>query len=238
MPDRSRHPGLKGKMAISTGFIILAVALSIAFGCAPGGKFTPAAEAPEVPPPTVQVSVSGDTAVQRLDDGRQGFSITQPSSLDSGAQGDFEQAVILMNQADFSGAIELLEKVVESFPENTAARINLGMAYARNEQPEQAETHLKTALTLFPGHPVACNEYGLLLRKIGRFAEARTIYEQALASFPEYLPVHKNLGILCDIYLNDPACAIGHYEIYSEAVPQDDQIQIWIADLRMRMGGR
>ncbi|MEZ4601566.1 MAG: tetratricopeptide repeat protein [Syntrophotaleaceae bacterium] len=238
MPDRIRYPGLKGKMAISTGFTILAVALSMAFGCAPGGKLPPVAEAPEVPPPSAQIPVSEETGVQRLADGREGFSIVQPSTLDGAALADFERAVVLMNQADYSGAIALLEKVVEKFPENTAARINLGMACARNGQAEQAETHLQKALTLFPGHPVACNEYGLLLRKAGRFAEARTIYEQALAKFPEYLPVHKNLGILCDIYLNDPACAVGHYEIYSEATPQDDQIRIWIADLRMRLGNR
>jgi tetratricopeptide (TPR) repeat protein len=89
---------------------------------------------------------------------------------------------------------------------------------------------------MVPQHPVASNEYGLLLRKAGRFAEARTIYEKTLATFPEYLPAHKNLGILCDLYLNDLACAMEQYEMYSVAMPGDEQVKIWIADLRRRLG--
>ena len=83
---------------------------------------------------------------------------------------------------------------------------------------------------------MASNEYGLLLRKAGRFAEARTVYEQALATFPDYHPIRRNLGILCDLYLNDLGCAREQYEIYSAAVPGDEQVKMWIADLGARMG--
>jgi hypothetical protein len=62
------------------------------------------------------------------------------------------------------------------------------------------------------------------------------VYEKEIARFPEYLPVHKNLGILCDLYLNDPVCALKQFEIYSEGMPSDPQVKTWIAELRMRAG--
>jgi hypothetical protein len=62
------------------------------------------------------------------------------------------------------------------------------------------------------------------------------MYESAVARFPKYYPLHRNLGILCDLYLNDPECALEHYEIYSEAMPEDRQVKLWIADLRARSG--
>jgi tetratricopeptide (TPR) repeat protein len=75
-----------------------------------------------------------------------------------------------------------------------------------------------------------------LYRKTGRIAEARAIYEKAIARFPGYYPLHKNLGILCDLYLNDPACALEQYGIYSKAMPEDAQVILWIADVRARLG--
>lgn len=176
--------------------------------------------------------------VMRLEDGREGFIISETPRIDSGSRNDFERAVALMEDREFDKAIELLEKVIERSPGVTAPYINIGMAYAKTDKMDLAEQNLKAALNLIPDHPAASNEYGLLLRKSGRFPEARGIYEKALASFPEYLPVRRNLGILCDLYLNDPACALEQYEIYSEAVPEDEQVKLWIADLRMRLGGR
>src|SRR4030067_21126 len=68
-------------------------------------------------------------------------------------------------------------------PAVPAPYIDIAISYQRIGKPERAEEHLQTALTLVPGHPVACNEYGLLYRKTGRFAEARAIYEKAIGRF-------------------------------------------------------
>ena len=65
-------------------------------------------------------------------------------------------------------------------------------------------------------------------------AEAREIYEQTLKRYPTFLPARKNLGILCDIYLRDLKCALTQYRTYSAAVPNDETVKIWIADLEKR----
>jgi len=189
----------------------------------------------EAPTPHAIVIDQGPSVAQ-LENGRQGFVIRESPKMDSESRKEFERAVSLMNDGKYDKAIELLAKVIERQPGVTAPYINIAVAYMRTNKHDQAEQNLKTALALFHAHPVASNEYGMLLRKAGRFKEAREVYENEIARFPEYLPVHKNLGILCDLYLNDPACALKHFEIYSEGMPSDQQVKIWIAELRMRPG--
>jgi Tfp pilus assembly protein PilF len=219
-----------------SGCAVLAVLGSVLAGCASGGKLHP--EPAKAVPPTAAVApaVSSGPVVAPLADGRDGFSIREMPGTDAEARKDFERAAALMQNADYAKAAGLLEGVIERSPGVTAPYVNLAIAYRHMGKPEPAEAHLKTALTLVPSHPLASNEYGLLLRKAGRFAEARAIYEKTLASFPAYYPARKNLGILCDLYLNDQACALEQYEKYSEAKPADEKAKIWIAELKARMG--
>lgn len=217
---------LSGSRARSrTLFIALALLLGILAGCAGTTRVQPLA----VPPEEV-------ATVAPLGDGREGFVIREIPDLDATAVQDFEEAVVLMQAGDYDSAISLLENVVAAEPGVTAPYINLALACMHSNKPERAEEALQRALQLLPAHPVASNEYGLLLRKAGRFGEARAIYEGSLALFPVYSPLHKNLGILCDIYLQDLACALEHFESYSVVVPKDEQVKLWIADLHGRLG--
>ena len=219
------------KIKIFPWLVVPAIALWPLAGCVTGdvtrARHTPGAH--EVP------AVKGASVV-RLADGRKGFVITEVCSINDELRKDFDSAVAMLNDHDYVNAIDLLQKIIEQSPGVTAPFINIAIAYQHTGKAEQAEGYLKTALSLVPGHPVACNQYGLLYRKSGRFIKAREIYEKALKSFPEYYPAHKNLGILCDLYLNDPTCALEHYKIYNQYMPEDSQVKIWIVDLRARLG--
>jgi Flp pilus assembly protein TadD len=214
----------RSKVRRRAGWAALVVVCTIFSGCATGAKVTQ------------QPDTNQEPSVARLKDGREGFIITEIPKMDAASRRDFDHAVALLKDQDYGHAIELLEKVIERSPGNSAPYIDVAIAYQRIGKPEQAEEHLKSALKLFPEHPVACNEYGLLYRKTGRFTEARAIYEKALARFPDYYPLHRNLGILCDLYLDDPECALKQFEIYSGRMSADAQVKIWIAELRTRLG--
>ena len=219
----------KLKKRTYTGFLVLVIALSVLAGCASDGKVKPS-------PIVQEPSLATGPSVARLEDGREGFIITEVPQMDEASRKDFERAIAMMKDQKYGQAIDLLEKIIAQSPGVTAPYIDIAIAYRLIGRPEKAEEPLKAALQLVPDHPVASNEYGLLCRKTGRFADARAIYEKAIARFPDYYPLHRNLGILCDLYLDDPADAIEHYEIYSEAKPEDKQVKVWIADLRARLG--
>src|SRR6266540_3831555 len=146
------------------GFAVLAIALSVIAGCATDGKVRPVAQ---------ELSAGREPSVTGLKDGREGFIITEVPEMDEASRRNFDHAIIMLKDQDYDHAIDLLEKIIERSPGISAPYIDVAIAYQRIGKPEQAEEHLKTALKLFPEHPVACNEYGMLYRKTGRFAEAR-----------------------------------------------------------------
>jgi tetratricopeptide (TPR) repeat protein len=244
MPGMKKGPLRRLKTRDWAGFLVLTMLLSallsILGGCATGPKelalAAPESAVAEAPPGELSRELSNKPAVARLDVGREGFVITEVPPMDEALRRDFDRAVTMLKDEDYDEAVVLLEKVIEKSPGVTAPYVDIAIAYQRTGRPELAEENLKTALELFPEHPVACNEYGLLYRRTGRFTEARAMYEKALARFPDYYPARRNLGIVCDLYLSDLACALEHYETYSEARPEDKQVKLWVADLRTRLG--
>ena len=102
---------------------------------------------------------------------------------------------------------------------------------------EKAEKVLTRAIEVNPRNEVAQFQLGLLYRKTGRFELSRKAYEQAIKLNRNYAMAHYNLGILCDIYMQQPKCAIEHYENYQTLVPEDsEQVGKWLTDLRRRAG--
>jgi Flp pilus assembly protein TadD len=195
----------------------LAVALVVA-ACA-----TPALAAKR--PPKVEITPDAT-----------GFTVTQEIRVSGDVRADYDNALRLLAQQQYEQGIALLVKVTESTPAAIAPHIDLGIAYGRSGNLDRAEASLGNALAINPDHPIANNELGMVYRRKGRFADARASYEKALAVYPSFHFAHRNLAILCDLYLMDLGCALTHYEAYSQAVPGDQEAVKWIADLRNRTG--
>ena len=165
-----------------------------------------------------------------------GFTIIEEARISSNLRAEYESALTLLEQGRHAEGVALLETVAEAAPQVSAPRIDMGVAYHLAGDLEAAERNLLLAVELNADHPIAHNELGILYRKTGRFAEARSSYERALAIYPGYHFARRNLAILCDLYLADVACALENYEAYMKTVPGDDQASMWIADIRNRSG--
>ena len=158
------------------------------------------------------------------------------AELSAESRADFDAAMDFIKAEQYEKAIELLSKVVKASPNHAIPSINLALVYKKTGKLNLAEDSLKLALKAEPENPVASNEYALLYRKTGRFTESRQLYEKTLEKYPNFIMAHKNLGILCDLYMKDYECALKHYVIYSNAVQDDKTVKIWIADVQKRLG--
>ena len=159
----------------------------------------------------------------------------QNVDVSSDVQRTFDQALQLLQEEQYDTAITLLISVIEQEKRLTAPYINLAMAYRHIGNEELAEENLLKALAIDQAQPVANNELGILYRKQGRFTDAKKVYINALSEYPDYLPVIKNLGIQCDIYMQDPQCALEQFEKYQQYDPEDKNVKVWIADLKTRI---
>jgi tetratricopeptide (TPR) repeat protein len=206
--------------------LALAPALGLFVGCASSPHQAVTTE----PVPTETTAVA--EAKLARDPG--GFTVTQNLPVPGGVRRDYEDAVRLIEDARVEAAIPLLVTVTERAPALLAAHLDLGIAYARQGDLDKAEASLSKAVELAPRHPAALNELGLVQRRKGELAKARASYEAALAQYPDFHYAHRNLAILCDLYLADTACALEHYEAYHRLVPDDAEVVKWMADLRNR----
>lgn len=163
------------------------------------------------------------------------IEIDESYPVDEQTRKEFDRAVALLEQEKYEEGIDVLKRVTGKTEQFTAPYINLGVAYAKTGATDKAEENLRRALEINDRHPVARNELGLLLRKSGRYQEAKEMYQATIDRYPGFLPARKNLGVLCDIYLQDLDCALKQYQEYMRRMPNDEKVEIWLVDVKNRM---
>lgn len=156
--------------------------------------------------------------------------------LDSDIEDMFDDALSYLKSKKYDEGIKILEQLIAIETRVPTPYINLAMAYEIKGDKDKAEKYLLEAVKVDLAHPVANNQLGMLYRKLGRFDDAKKAYANALTRNSDYLPVIKNLGILCELYMRDFPCALEQYEHYLELRPDDKTMKIWVSDLRRRTG--
>lgn len=157
------------------------------------------------------------------------------SDVSPSAKRDYDRALASIRAKRYQEAERILTKMTQAYPTLSGPYVNLGMIYHRTERTEQALQALNKAIEINPNRPDTHNQLGIVLRSAGQFKAARDAYERALHFDPNYVYAHLNLGILYDLYLQNTAKALDHYERYQSLLPeQDEQVSKWVVDLKRR----
>jgi tetratricopeptide (TPR) repeat protein len=93
-------------------------------------------------------------------------------------------------QQDYTQAIHHYKKATEIAPDYSTAFNILGYAYRQNEAYSDAENAFKKYIELIPNDPNPYDSYAELLLKMGRFDEAITQYNKALAIDANFINSH------------------------------------------------
>jgi len=151
----------------------------------------------------------------------------------------YRSALKLMQDGKYEDAATHLEELARTDSERAGPYINLGIAYRKLDKLEEAKQSLLIATERRDGNAIAWNELGLVYRKLGQFENARDAYKKSIRKEARYGKAYLNLGILCDIYLEDLSCAQRNYKKYldvSTDTENNKKVAIWFADVSRRAG--
>lgn len=169
-------------------------------------------------------------------------SSTEDNKVTKGTQEEklprsYDNALVLMQSGDYQAAIPVLKAFIAKRPTLAGPYLNLGIAYRLIEQDDAAADALNQALKLNPANPAIWHQLAILYRKQGDFDAALDAYRKALELDQDYALAHRNIGILYDLYLQQPVPALEHYRKYLALNGGDDTtVSRWVVDLERRSG--
>ena len=187
-----------------------------------------------VPEPEPAIEAAADTpAVEAGAEADTEVAAPEPSDFN---QVVYDEAITSLKNGNVDQALDLLLEVSREAPDKPYIFTNLGLAYLKLQQLDEAEQAFRQALEQNDRDAVAHNHLGILQRQKGDFTEALERYRRAIEIDDEYAQAHLNLGILYDLYLQDLEKALRQYETYLSLTSEENpQVSGWITDIQRQL---
>jgi len=148
----------------------------------------------------------------------------------------FDNAVSMAASGNSAAAEQAFHSLSIAYPSYSGPLLNLGVLQSKAGRLEEAEKALKGALERKADNAIALNQLGVVYRRQGRFNEADAAYTRAVQIDPNYANAYLNLGVLCDLYLQQPQRALEAFERYlSLSTAPDERVGAWVKELKVRL---
>lgn len=132
-------------------------------------------------------------------------------------------------------AVELLERASRDLPGDVTVHTNLGFAYSTLERPADADEAFGQALKLKPEDPEALKNVAGWLHQRNRFAEAKPLFEKALAKAPDD-GWRWSLLAQCCAMLGESEAALEHATKARDLAPEDPRINAYLGMVLSQFG--
>jgi tetratricopeptide (TPR) repeat protein len=156
-------------------------------------------------------------------------------AIDENTRSDYTAALAAMKSGNWKDAQTRLQALVTAHPELPGPLVNLGIADAHLDQPDDARKLLEQAATQGPDFAPGQHQLALLLRGLGKFEDADAALARAQAADPADALACYDRAVLNELYLQRPDVALANYEKFQQLQPiPDKQVAAWIEDLKRR----
>lgn len=118
------------------------------------------------------------------------------AAAEASAPGAIQKAWESFGRGERAQAESLCRAILKSQTEHAGALTLLGIILAQARRSEEAAQLLGRAAARLPNDASAHNNYGNVLRDLGRHVSALTSYERALAIQPDYADAHYNRAVV------------------------------------------
>jgi predicted Zn-dependent protease len=168
--------------------------------------------------------------------GQSGAVAAGPQPIPAQAKAEFDRAVSLAKAGNGAAAETQFASLAQQYPQFSTPLVDLGILYRKSGNLDAAAQALQQAVARDPHSALAWTELGVTQRLGGKFKDAEQSYGQAIAADPAYAPAYRDRGVLRDLYLDQPAAALGDFEQYRKLASGDKPAAMWVAELQHRTG--
>lgn len=150
--------------------------------------------------------------------------------IPSGAKRDYDAALVLIDNKDWSNAIAQLQKIAMQYPELEGAGVALAWAHWQSGDKVVATQKLQYSIdTNNLTRADAYNYLAIISREQGKFEDAEALYKKAIDRWPNDPVLFENLGVLYELYLGRLPDALNAYKQAQEIKGgTDKKLKGWI----------